>query len=89
MNTAFFGFLVVIVPLHLLLIAIPIKDTLRSAISLKSKLVWIGFLVLLPLIGVLIFHYKYKTGLFQGRVYEVNAAEERARSGTLAPDDDE
>ncbi|NNE63066.1 MAG: hypothetical protein HKN34_03195 [Gammaproteobacteria bacterium] len=87
MNNALFGFLIIFIPLHVLLILIPITHTLRAAISAKSKILWCGFLLFLPLIGVAFFHFKYRTSLFQGKVHEVSAAEERARSGTLAPRD--
>ena len=87
MNNALIGFLVVFIPIHVLLITIPITRTVRTAISAKSKILWCGFLLFFPLIGVAVFHFKYRTSLFQGKVYEVSAAEERARSGTLAPRD--
>lgn len=89
MDNAFIGFLVIFIPLHVLLIMIPITRTLRAGISAKSKILWCGFLLLIPLIGVALFHFKYRTSLFQGKLYEVSAAEERARSGTLAPRDDD
>lgn len=79
----FFGFW------HLFLIVIPIRNVLRTEISASSKLAWCGILVLIPFIGVVIMHFLYGTGLFQRSLYEVSAAEERARSGTLAPRDDD
>jgi hypothetical protein len=87
MNNALIGFLVVLLPLHLLLIAIPVMRTLRANISGKSKLTWCAFLILLPFVGAALFHFKYRASLFQGKGYEISAAEERARSGTLAPRD--
>jgi hypothetical protein len=89
MDSAWFGFLVIIVPIHILLIAIPTTRTLGAKISPLSKLLWCGFLLLAPLVGAAIFHYKFGTSLFHGRAYEISAAEERARSGTLAPSDDD
>ena len=94
MDTALIGFLVIFIPIHVLLITIPITHTLRAAISTKSKILWCGFLLFIPynrgsIIGAAVFHFKYKTSLFQGKAYEISAAEERARSGTLAPRDDD
>lgn len=87
MDSALFGFLVIFIPIHVLLIAIPISRTLRVPISVKSKMIWCGFLLFIPFLGAAVFHYKFKPGLYQGEPYEINAAEERARSGTLAPRD--
>ncbi len=89
MDTAIMGFLAIFIPIHVLFVAIPVRDTLRATISTNSKMLWCGFLLFVPLIGAALFHYKYKTGLFQGGTYEISAAEERARSGTLAPRDDD
>jgi len=87
MSNALIGFLVLFGISHLLLIAIPIINTLKASISGKSKTFWCLFLLLLPFLGVAAFHYRYKSSLFQGKPYERSAAEERASSGTLAPDD--
>ncbi len=89
MNSALFGFLIVVGIFHLLLVMIPIINTLQASISGKSKLVWCLFLLFLPVIGVAFFHFRYRTSLFHGKAYEISAAEERARSGTLAPRDDD
>ena len=89
MNNALFGFLVFFIPLHLILVIIPLIHTLRAAISTKSKLFWSGLLVFLPLLGVGVFHFKHRIGLFQGKGYERSSAEERASAGTLAPHDDD
>lgn len=87
MTKELIGFLTLFGIAHFLLIAIPIIDTLQASISWKSKIFWCLFLLFIPLLGVAIFHFRYKTSLFQGKVYEISAAEERARSGTLAPRD--
>lgn len=87
MSKALIGILLVFCVLHLVLIAIPLADTLKAAISRKSKLVWCLFLALVPLIGVALFHFRFRSSHFRGEKYEISAAEERARSGTLAPDD--
>ena len=79
----FFGFW------HLFLIAIPLRNVLRAKISAPSKWVWCGILVLIPFIGVVVMHFLYGTGLFHRSLYQVSAADERARSGTLAPNDDD
>jgi len=89
MNNTLFGFLVFLIPLHLILVIIPLVHTFRAAISTKSKIFWCGLLVFFPLLGVGVFHFKHRIGLFQGRGYERSTAEERASSGTLAPHDDE
>ena len=89
MESALIGFLVVFGAFHVLLVAVPIINTFQASISGKSKLFWILFLILLPLIGVAIFHFRYRASLFHGKTYEISAAEERARSGTLAPRDDD
>ncbi len=89
MDTALIGFLVIFIPIHVLLISTPIAHTLRATISAKSKILWCAFLLFIPLIGAAVFHFKYKTSLFQGKAYKISAAEERARSGTLAPRDDD
>lgn len=88
MNSALIGFLVILLPVHFLLAAIPVSHTIRSKISPGSKIFWCAFLLLLPIVGVAVFHFFYRSSLFRGKAYEISAAEERARSGTLAPDDD-
>ena len=87
MNKALIGFLGVCGTIHLLLIIVPLRTTIKAPISVRSKLLWCAFLTLLPLIGVFYFHFKFRSSLFHGKQYEVSAAEERARSGTLAPRD--
>jgi hypothetical protein len=87
MNNALTGFLLVFGISHFLLIAVPFLNTLQAPISAKSKILWCLFLLFIPLVAVAIFHFRYKASLFQGKAYEISAAEERARSGTLAPRD--
>ena len=87
MDNALVGFLAVFGFLHILLIAVPLVSVFRSSISTNSKLFWCVFVIFLPLIGVAIMHFRYRTSLFQGKPYEISAAEERARSGTLSPHD--
>jgi hypothetical protein len=87
MENALIGFLVVAIPVHLLLIAIPVTTTFRADISIKSKLLWCGFLFCAPFIGAALFHFKFRPSLFRGRLSEINTASERTRSGTLAPCD--
>ena len=77
----FFGFW------HLFLIVIPFRNVARGTISLKSRIAWCALLVFIPFIGVSVMHFLYGTGLFQRTLYEVNSADERARLGTLAPND--
>jgi len=87
MSKAWIGFLGILLVFHVLLIAIPIANTLRAAISAKSKALWCGFLILFPLLGAGVFHFKFRASLFLGKKYERSAAEERASSGTFSLDD--
>jgi len=87
MDKAWLGFFILFICVHVFLIVIPIAHTLRAAISTKSKLLWCGFLIFVPLFGAVLFHFKYRASLFLGKRYQRSAAEERASSGTLAPDD--
>jgi len=89
MSKAWIGFLGISLVFHVLLIAIPIANTLRAAISAKSKALWCGFLILFPFVGAGVFHFKFRESLFLGKKYERSAAEERASSGTFSPDDRE
>ena len=89
MNKPLIGFLAVVGIVHLFLIVIPLKDTLRASISTKSKVAWCLFLILLPIIGAFVFHRWFRSGAYQGKNYEISAADERARSGTLSPDDND
>lgn len=89
MTKALIGFLAVTGIVHLFLIVIPLKDTIQAPISKKSKLFWCSFLIFLPVIGAFVFHRIFKSGAYQGKNYEISAAEERARTGTLSPDDRE
>ena len=79
----FFGFW------HLFLIAIPLRNVLRTKISTASKITWCAILLLVPFVGVVIMHFLYGTGLFYRSLYQIDSASERARSGTLAPGDDD
>jgi uncharacterized membrane protein YjfL (UPF0719 family) len=89
MTKALIGFFAVIGIVHLFLIVIPLKDSLQASIPIKSKAFWCSFLMLLPIIGAFVFHCLFKSGAYQGKNDEISAAEERARSGTLSPDDNE
>ena len=86
MNSATTGILVFAGVTHLLLIVIPVCDTLRSSVSRQSKLLWCIFLLLVPIIAAALFHFKYRSSLVLDN-YKRSSAEERARAGTLAPDD--
>jgi hypothetical protein len=89
MTKALIGFLAEIGIVHLFLVVIPLKDTIQSTISIKSKVFWCSFLIFLPVIGAFVFHRLLKSGAYQGKNYEISAAEERARTGSLSPDDKE
>jgi len=70
MDNTLIGFLGVFGVLHLLLVVVPITTTLRASISGKSKILWSTFLVFLPFIGVALFHFRFRTSLFQGKPWE-------------------
>jgi hypothetical protein len=70
MDNTLIGFLGVFGILHLLLVVVPITTTLRASISGKSKILWCAFLVFLPFIGVALFHFRFRTSLFQGKTWE-------------------
>lgn len=89
MNDAIVGMLIVGGIAHIILIAVPIANTLQASISALSKIYWCLFLILLPFVGVSIFHFRFRSSLFQGKAWQISAADERARSGTLAPRDDD
>ncbi len=89
MSNALIGFAAVAGILHLFLVVVPLKDTLLAPISARSKTAWSLFLLLLPFVGAFVFHRYFRSGAYQGETYEISAAEERARSGTLAPDERE
>ena len=89
MSDALVGFLIFAGIIHFFLVLIPVIGTIKSVISVQSKLAWCLFLLLLPLIGVAIFHYYFRSSIFRGKKYQISAEEERSRSGTLAPDDND
>ena len=70
MSKTIIGILAVAGIFHLILIIVPILDTLRASISGKSKLIWCAFLVLFPFIGVAIFHFRFRSSVYQGKPYE-------------------
>lgn len=70
MDKALIGFLGILGILHLLLVVVPVTTTLRASISIKSKMLWCAFLVLLPFFGVAVFHFRFKTSLFKGKPWE-------------------
>ena len=70
MDSALIGFLILFGLFHLLLIVVPINTTLRASISVKSKLAWCTFLAILPIIGVVFFHFRFRSSLFLGKPYE-------------------
>ncbi|MEM7282603.1 MAG: hypothetical protein AAF438_13350 [Pseudomonadota bacterium] len=73
MDKALIGVLAVLGVFHLLLIIVPAVNTLKSPISTKSKIAWCAFLILLPLIGVITFHYRFRSSLYTGKPYEPTA----------------
>ena len=65
MSNALKGVLILIAVSHLMLIVIPVLNTLYASISRKSKMFWCAFLILLPFVGIAIFHFRYRVSLFQ------------------------
>ena len=65
MSNALKGVLILIAVSHLMLITVPVLNTLYASISRKSKIFWCAFLIFLPFVGVGIFHFRYKDSLFQ------------------------
>jgi hypothetical protein len=70
MSKAVIGVFAIVSIFHLLLVIVPIMNVLRASISPKSKLSWCLFLVLLPFIGVAVFHFCFRSSLFQDKGYE-------------------
>jgi hypothetical protein len=65
MSNALKGVLILIVVSHLMLIVVPVLNTLYASVSKRSKAFWCAFLIFLPFVGVGIFHFRYKSSLFQ------------------------
>ena len=80
MDKALVGILVVFGFLHLLLLVIPVITTARATISTRSKMLWILFLLFLPLIGVAFFHFRFRISLFHGSKWEPTAHDLGARN---------
>ena len=74
MSSALKGVLVVAAIAHLLLIAVPLTNTLYASISKKSKLVWCAFLVFLPFVGAVVFHFQYRDSIFQEEDHKTKRA---------------
>jgi hypothetical protein len=70
MDKALTGFLAVLGILHLILVVVPVSTTLRASVSGKSKILWCAFLVFLPIIGVAVFHFRFRASLFLGKTWE-------------------
>ena len=54
MGQALIGLSGVILIVHLIVVAVPLRDTLRAQISARSKLLWCLFLLLLPIISAVV-----------------------------------
>lgn len=65
MSNAFKGILILIAISHLILIVIPVLETLYSSITKKNKMFWCAFLIFLPFVGAAIFHFRYRSSIFQ------------------------
>jgi len=74
MSNALKGVLILIAISHVMLIIIPVLNTLYASISQKSKLLWCAFLILLPFIGAAIFHFRYRASLFQEEDHKTKRA---------------
>lgn len=68
MDSALIGILFLVAIIHAVLVVIPLIHTMRAPISIRSKLAWSVFL-LLPFIGVLYFHKRFRSSLFLGKAY--------------------
>ncbi|MEM7208620.1 MAG: hypothetical protein AAF434_12415 [Pseudomonadota bacterium] len=88
MDKALIGFIVIFGFFHVLLIVVPISDTLKAKISPKSKLIWITFLVLLPFFAVAYFHFRFRSSMYQGKPYEPTAHDLGAISPTKGSNKD-
>ena len=89
MDKALIGILGVAGILHLILVLVPVRDTLGASISLQSKLAWCAFLLLLPFVGVAVFHFLFRSSMFQGKAYEPTSQELGAPSGFKRNDKDQ
>jgi hypothetical protein len=87
MDNALVGFLALFSIVHILLIAVPIGTTLRAPISVKSKILWVVFLLIFPFIGVALFHFRYRSSLFLGKPYEPTPHDLGVRNCRDSPDD--
>lgn len=87
MDNALTGFLALFSIVHLLLVAVPIGTTLRAPISVKSKLLWVAFLLVLPFVGVALFHFRFRSSLFLGKPYQPTPHDLGARNWRDTPDD--
>ena len=83
MDRALLGFLVVFGTVHLLLVIVPVRDTLKARISMASKLAGCAFLLCVPFIGTAIFHYRFRSGLLQAKGWEPSAHDLGARNPDL------
>ena len=80
MDSLILGILLVFGIPHLILIAVPLGTVRKSSISFKSKLTWAGFLIFLPFLGAAIFHFKFRSGLYSGEIWEPSAHDLGARN---------
>ena len=86
-GNALIGVLFFFTIIHVILIVVPLANTLRAPISGQSKLAWCAFLVLLPFIGIAWFHFRFRSSLFRGKPYEPSAHELGARNWSDSPND--
>ena len=73
MSKAIVGALFIIGVLHFLFVIVPLVNTARSNISVQSKLFWCAFLLFIPIVGAIVFHFRYRSGLLTGDPYEPTA----------------
>lgn len=86
MDSVLIGFLLIFGIVHLLLIAVPLGTTLRAPLSVPGKLAWSAFLILLPIAGAALFHFRYRSSLFRGKPWEPSAHDLGARNWRDRPD---
>ena len=68
--------------IHFILIAPSLLNIFTHPFSKQQKMQWTLIVLLLPIIGVLVFHRKYRLGWFVEEGYEPGVMSEIARSDT-------
>ena len=72
--------IVVLGLLHAFIISASLWNLYSYPFTRNQKLAWSVLILLLPIVGVLVFHLKFKLGWFQDGPYELNTEEAVSRS---------